>query len=237
MPNTPSSSFIPKQGPAKRSRQVVSRQVHVFTVLSYILFFGALTASAGVFLYTKHTDSQLQNEVIALDAAIANFSTEKMEQVKAFNVRLIQAEERIKNGVSAVSIFESLEASTAQAVSLQSFALKRVEDETFLLTAEVNTDTFDSALFQRGLYERNSIIENVSFEDLSLGTTDSEEDAPRSGVSFRAELEVPLTAVPYMPEGTALPLTETTVVEISTSTEVVSTSTEPLENEDNQSGI
>ena len=160
-----------------------------------------------------------------------------MEQVKAFNVRLIQAEERIKNGVSAVSIFESLEASTAQAVSLQSFALKRVEDETFLLTAEVNTDTFDSALFQRGLYERNSIIENVSFEDLSLGTTDSEEDAPRSGVSFRAELEVPLTAVPYMPEGTALPLTETTVVEISTSTEVVSTSTEPLENEDNQSGI
>ncbi len=99
MPNTPASSFIPKQGPAKRSRQVVSRQVHIFTVLSYVLFFGALSASVGVFLYSKHTDNQLRDEVVALDTAIANFSTEKMEQVKAFNTRLIQAQDRISKSV------------------------------------------------------------------------------------------------------------------------------------------
>lgn len=228
MPNTPSSSFIPKQGPAKRSRQVVSRQVHLFTVLSYVLFFGALTASAGVFLYAKHTDKQLRTEIVALDTAIANFSNEKMEQVKAFNTRLIQAQERVGNSVSAVSIFESLEASTAQAVSLQGLTLKRIEDEKFLITAEVNTDTFDSALFQRGLYERNSIIEAVAFEDVSLGKTDSAEDAPRAGISFKAEIDVPLSAVPYTPTGIQVPVTETTVVEISTTTDQVATSTETV---------
>ncbi len=229
MPNTPSSSsFIPRQGPAKRSRQVVSRQVHLFTVLSYVLFFGALAASLGVFLYERHTETQLRGEVVALDTAIANFSLEKMEQVKAFNARLIQAEDRITNSVSAVSIFESLEGSTAQAVSLESLTLKRSGDEKFLLTAEVNTDTFDSTLFQRGLYERNPIIETVSFTDVSLGESDSEEDTPRSGVSFKAELEVPVAAVPYAPSGTNVPVTDNTVVEIGTSTASLASSTESL---------
>ncbi len=228
MPNSPSSSFIPKQGPAKRSRQVVSRQVHVFTVISYVLFFGALAASVGVFLYSRHTDNQLKEEITGLDTAIANFSNEKMEQVKAFNLRLIQAQERVYKSVSTVSIFESLEAATAKTIAIESLTLKRIGDEKFQITAEVSTDTFDSALFQRGLYERNSIVEKVSFEDLSLGDANSEEEGLRSGISFKAELEVPLNTIPYNPDGIVIPVTDNTVLEISTSTEVVGTSTKPL---------
>jgi hypothetical protein len=218
MPNTPASSFIPKQGPAKRSRQVVSRQVHIFTVLSYVLFFGALIASAGVFIYAKHIDSKLREEVVALDTAIANFSNEKMEQVKAFNIRINQAQARIENSVSAVSIFESLEDSTAQAAALDSLNLKRVEDDKFLVTAEINTDNFDSTLFQRGLFERNPIIESVAFEDVSLKKEGGEDEKTTSGVSFKAELEVPLSAVPYTPDSTFIPVTDQTVVEVGTST-------------------
>lgn len=224
MPNTPSSSFIPKQGPAKRSRQVVSRQVHVFTVISYVLFFGALAASAGVFLYSRHIDNQLRQEVVALDSAIANFSNEKMDQVTAFNLRINQAQARIENSVSAVSIFESLEDSTAQAVEINSLTLKRVEDEKFLLTAEINTDTFDSALFQRGLYERNSVIETVAFEDVGLNKNDGEDGALISGVSFKAELQVPLSAVPYITDSMFVPVTEQTVVEVGTTTNASTTS-------------
>ena len=224
MPNTPSSSFIPKQGPAKRSRQVVSRQVHIFTVLSYVLFFGALAASIGVYLYSRHVENQLRGEVVALDTAIANFSNEKMEQVKAFNTRLNQAESRINNSVSAVSIFESLEDSTALAAVLESLILKRSADEKFLITAEINTDSFDSALFQRGLYERNAMLETVAFEDVGLGGTTGEEQVSPDRVSFRAELTVPLSAIPYKPDGTPVPLTDNTVFELSTSTESIGTS-------------
>ena len=236
MPNTPASSFIPQQGPAKRSRQLVSRQVHVFTVVSYVLFFGALAASAGVFLYSRHIDNQLRQEVVALDSAIANFSNEKMDQVTAFNLRINQAQSRIVNSVSAVSIFESLEDSTAQAVVVDSLTLKRVDDEKFLLTAEINTNTFDSALFQRGLYERNSVIESVMFEDVGLNKDDSEDGAPISGVSFKAELQVPLSAVPYAADSTFIPVTEQTVVEVGTSTNA-STTRESEELSGNESSI
>ncbi len=226
MPNTPSSSFIPKQGPAKRSRQGASRQVHVFTVLSYVLFFGALAASLGVFLYSRHVETQLRGEVVALDTAISNFSNEKMEQVKAFNIRLNQAQNRINNSVSAVSIFESLEDSTVQAAAIDSLTLKRSADEKFLITADINTDTFDSALFQRGLYERNPIIESVAFEEVGLGVIEGEEKLTTSNVSFKAELSVPLSAVPYIPDGTPVPVTDNTVFELGTTSDQVGTTSE-----------
>ncbi len=219
MPNTPASSFIPKQGPAKRSRLVVSRQVHLFTVVSYVLFFGSLAAAIGVFLYARHIDTQLRQEVVSLDAAIANFSKEKMEQVKAFNIRINQAQKRVSNSVSAVSIFESLEGSTAQAATIDSLTLKRIEDEKFSLTAEISTNSFDSALFQRGLYERNSVIETVMFEDVSLKRDEGDTEVGSSGVSFKAELQVPLGAVPYVPNSAVIPVTDQTVLQIGTSTD------------------
>lgn len=228
MPNTPASSFIPKQGPAKRSRQVVSRQVHIFTILSYILFFGSLVAAAGVFLYDRHINNQLRDEVAALDAAISNFSNEKMGQVKAFNTRLEYAQNRISNSVSAVSIFRSLEDSTAQAAAIQSLKLTRIEDQKFLIEANINTDTFDSALFQRGLYERNSVIESVAFEDVGLGRAEDDAEVP-VGVSFKAELSVPLSAVPYTPDGSPLPVTDMTVIDLSTTTNSVETTTTGLD--------
>lgn len=196
MPNSPTSSFIPKQGPAKHSRQL-SRQVHIFTIISYVLFFSVLMASLLVFFYDRHIKNQLEAEVVALDAAIANFNNDKMEQIKAFNERLIQTENRIQNSVSAVSVFDSLESSTAAAVGLDTLQLKRIADQTFLVTATVNTSSFDSALFQRGLYERNPIIETVAFQDLGIGKLNQAEGETPSGVSFKALLEVPLSSVPY----------------------------------------
>lgn len=201
MPNSPSSSFIPKQGPAKRSRQVVSRQVHLFTVLSYVLFFASLAGSVAVFLYSKHIENQLDSEVEALSGEIGSFSDVKMEQVRSFNMRLQQASDRIGNSVSSVAVLESLEDATVQAVNIEKLRMERVADETFVVTAQINTDTFDSSLFQRGVYERSPVVESVSIEDLSLAKeADSEGEATNSGVSFKAELHVPLKGVPYQPD-------------------------------------
>ncbi len=200
MPNSPISSFIPKQGPAKRSRQVVSRQVHLFTIMSYVLFFGALAGSALVFLYSKHTENKLESEIIALNDAIVSFSDTKMEEVKAFNSRLQQTAKRLKYSVSAVTVMEALEDATVQAVSIEKFRMKRMDDEKFVVTAEVSTDSFDSSLFQRGVFERSSIVESVLIEDLSLAEAD-ETSSVFAGptISFKAELQIPLVEVPYSP--------------------------------------
>jgi hypothetical protein len=200
MPNSPSSSFIPKQGPAKHSRQVVSRQVHLFTVLSYILFFASLAGSVGVFLYHKYTSNQLDAEVVALSGEIGSFSDVKMEQVRSFNMRLTQAADRIGNSVSAVAVLESIEDATVQSVNINSLEMERVADETFVVTAEIITDSFDSSLFQRGVYERSPIVESVLIEDLGLEQdTESDSVTLNKQVSFKAELNVPLNGVPYKP--------------------------------------
>jgi hypothetical protein len=203
MPNSPSSSFIPKQGPARRSRQVVSRQVHLFTIFSYVLFFAALAGSVAVFLYSKHLSNQLDSEVEALNGEIGSFSDVKMEQVRSFNMRLQQAADRIGNSVSSVALLEALEDATVQAVNIEKLHLERIADETFVVIAEISTNTFDSSLFQRGVYERSPIVKSVMIEDLGLAKETNEEgESVSSGVSFKAELHIPLKSVPYSPEAT-----------------------------------
>jgi hypothetical protein len=217
MPNSPSSSFIPKQGPAKHSRQVVSRQVHLFTVLSYVLFFASLAGSIAIFLYHQYTERQLDAEVVALSSEIGSFSDVKMEQVRSFNMRLQQAADRLGNSVSAVAVLESIEDATVQSVNIDSLKMERVADETFVVTAEITTDTFDSSLFQRGVYERSPIVESVLIEELGLAeNTDSESTSQFNGVSFKAELHVPLTGVPYQPQSTNPVVTDLPPVTVGT---------------------
>lgn len=231
MPNSPSSSFIPKQGPAKHSRQVVSRQVHLFTVLSYILFFAALAGSVAIFLYQRYTTSQLDAEIVALSGEIGSFSDVKMEEVRSFNMRLTQAADRIGNSVSAVAVLESIEDATAQSVNIESLDMKREGDETFVVTAEISTNSFDSSLFQRGVYERSPIVESVLIEDLSLEEDDSESNLPSKGVSFKAELHVPLKGVPYRP------LSSTTVITDIPQQSTATTSTSTIITPSNETSL
>jgi hypothetical protein len=222
MPNSPSSSFIPKQGPARHSRQAVSRQVHLFTVFSYVLFFSSLAGSVAVFLYSRHTENQLDSEVQALNGEIGSFSDVKMEQARSFNMRLQQAADRISSSVSSVAVLESLEDATVQAVSIEKLHLERIVDETFVVTAEINTDTFDSSLFQRGVFERSPVVESVLIEDLSLvKEVDTEGVSSSSGISFKAELHVPLKNVPYNPAPT---INQPVIVSDTVSTSTASTS-------------
>ena len=68
-----SGSFIPKQNPVKRSRKRVSRQVYLFTIISYVSLFAAVIASVGVFFYSSYTDRLLDDEIAALDSEINSF--------------------------------------------------------------------------------------------------------------------------------------------------------------------
>jgi len=228
MPNLPNTSFIPKRGPAKRNQQMASRQVYLFNTVSYVLFAATLIAAAGVFLYDRYISTQLETEVAALDAAISSFSNADMERVREFNGRLKQAQVRLENSVSVSSVFKAIEDATVSNVELTSLILKREQDNQFLLTAAVQTDSFDSSLFQRGIYERNPVIDSVVISDVQIAdalANIDEESEISSGVTFTAKLGVPLSAVPYVPP--ALESTMVVTKEVATSTpEVLGVSTD-----------
>ena len=223
MPNTPTTSFIPKQGPVKRTKQTASRQIHVLAVIAYVAFIASLIAAVGLFLYERYIEKQLESEVNALSQEIKGFSDADMERVREFNGRLRQTEDRLDKGISIASVLAALEQATVKSASVEQLSLKKTDDSLITLTAKLSTDNFDSTLFQRGVYERNIAIDSVAISDLSLEGL-SEEDSDASGITFTATLQVPTEAVPTV-VGTLKPaedIATTTITSTSSTTETVS---------------
>jgi hypothetical protein len=199
MPNTPNTSIIPKRGPAKRAVQSASRQVYVFTLASYVFFFATLIATAGTFFYERYVAEQLSAEVTALNASISGFNETDMNTVRELNLRLKQAQQRLANTVSLVSLFTAIEESTAQTAKISEFSMVRQSDTTFEIKSKIETDSFDSAMFQRNTFRRNPVFETVVVKDVTLGEAGEDADSPSdSFITFAADLSVPLSAVPYL---------------------------------------
>ncbi len=199
------ASFIPKRGTATRRNKSRGSRVYLLTIVSYVLIIASLIASAAIFFYERHVTKQLQQEISGMNTEVNDFKQSKLEQVQEFDQRLKRAKKRLDHSVSLTSIFDALEDATIRTVQLKSLNLLRDGDERIVLEAEVETDTFDSSLFQRGIFERNEIIKEVELQDVSIGTNeegDSEDEETFSvskNVIFIAYLSVPIEEVPYTP--------------------------------------
>ena len=211
MPGSSSNnSFIPKRGSALGSkRKSVSRQVYVFTIISYVVLFATLLATGGVFLYENYLKSERDAVISQLHSDITSFSRADMEALQQFDRYLDQAYGRLDMSVSVSSIFSAIEAATIDTVRLETLGFERENDMAYLLTASVKTDSFDSTIFQRKVFENNAIVSSVVVRDVQAASAKSDESDnssngggsnPRSErLSFTAELGVPLSAVPYVP--------------------------------------
>ncbi|MFT7644723.1 MAG: hypothetical protein ACI9BF_000378 [Candidatus Paceibacteria bacterium] len=203
------SSFIPKRDPAgKKKRNGPVRHIYLFTIIGYILVFATLLSSGGVYIYGSYVDGQLNTEIVALDSEIKTFSKADMQKVIDFDSRLTQASDIMKKGVSFISVLESLEAATINTVKIISLNAERDEDDNkYIVVAKIETDSFDSAMFQRDVYKHQKpIVESVKVSDLAtIEITSLEEAIARKVelgeliVTFVTELGVPLSSIPHTP--------------------------------------
>ncbi|HEY0964800.1 MAG TPA: hypothetical protein VGE31_03310 [Candidatus Paceibacterota bacterium] len=220
MATAPNTSFIPKRGPVKRARQTASRQVHLFTIFSYVLFTATLVATVAVFFYHRYIEGLRTQEIEALNIAVTSFNDVEMKRVLEFDSRLRQADSRLKHSVSVASIFDALEVATVQSVRLNNVSIERDSDSQFNIEAEVQAASFDSSLFQRGIFERNPIVESIGVNELEIVSRDDVVEGATPGVKFKANLVVPLTSVPYLAPNESVPVP----VEIELSTSSASSS-------------
>ena len=225
MATAPNTSFIPKRGPVKRARQTASRQVHLLTIFSYILFCATLVATVAVFFYHRYIDDMRRQEISALNAAITSFNEDEMKRVIQLDSRLRQANQRLQNTVSVASIFDSLEQSTVQSARLTRMEIEREGDASFMLEAEMETESFDASLFQRGIFERNQIVQSVDVKEVELVVKEEgelEQEGIPSSIKFKAHLTVPLSAVLFNPQSTleAAPVFENASSTATTSEDV-----------------
>lgn len=163
--------------------------------------FATLLSAGGVYLYLQYVTSLLEVEIAALNSEIGSFSQADMERVTEFDLRLEQAHARLESSASVASIFEALQDATVETVQIESLNIEREGDETFVLSAAIQTDSFDSTIFQRGVFLREGTIQNIEITDVQNSVSGGEGDSPESAgepsiVTFNALLEVPLSEVP-----------------------------------------
>lgn len=211
MNSSSDNSFIPKRGTSKKRQPGSTGKFDILSSVSYILTFATLLAAGGTYLYAQYTSNQLDTAIAALNEEIGSFNQADMERVTQFNLRLSQAKGRLENSASVTSVFEALQAATIDTVRIDNLVMERVGDENFEMKAEIQTDSFDSTMFQRGVYLRNGIIQEVQISNIqnvlatnANGAKDDEagsgqESAPRPTVAFTASLSIPLTEVPSNP--------------------------------------
>ncbi len=224
MPGSSNGSFIPKRNPVKRSRKSASRKVYAVTFVSYILIFATLLASAGVFMYNRFIDKQLETSVTVLNNEINNFDENEMQEVRNFDLRLKQVSDRVSKNISIASLFDSLEKAVVGKVQFLTLNIDRVGDVGLELEASVMTDSFDSSLFQRDIFEKNSdIFSSVSVNSVELSEQNNSDNTENQGdaVTFKAELTTDLESVLYSPSDNISDLQDDIIEEdISSETEL-----------------
>jgi hypothetical protein len=233
MPGSSSnSSFIPKRGTSKHKRRVRSGNIYVFTIISYVLIFTALISSGAVFFYASVVKGELQDEIAAMNAAVNQFNQADLLRVQEFDGRLAQVQDRLSNTGSIVAIFDAIEAATIGTVRFAGFKLERNFDTNYIIDAQLDTDTFDSAIFQRTIAGGNEVVTEVEFTDVSL-TTSVIEDTALVGQSLRisALLMVPIEAVPLQ-----ITAPEVTPPTVSVPETVATSSPETTTGDDSEDG-
>jgi len=219
MPDLSNNSFIPKRGPVQRRVSSAARPVYLFTFFSYLLMFSTLIASGGVFVYEKIVERQYQEELSGLRADIADFKVAQMNEVLHFDRRLQQVTGRVEHSVSLTKIFRALETATIDTVMFNELQMQREGDDDIALTIGIDTDTFDSTIFQRGTYIGSPITAELLLTDVSgpsaaLQTegddkqTEGDAEAVNK-VSFVANIIVPISDISFDPATVATsPLTK-----------------------------
>lgn len=214
MADLSNNSFIPKRGPAKQRRATVSRQVYIFTLVTYILMFATLLAAGGLYVYNEYfLQKQLESEIAKLDSAINQFNEQEMQRVLSFDRRVHQVTERIEHSASLVKLFDALEATAVDTARISNMEILREGDASVVMTAAIQTDSFDSTISQRNTYGRSDVTKTALVDSVQIGTQQIDPllgGAPQTVVTFKAEIDVPINEIPF--EGvptTQAPLTVT----------------------------
>ena len=197
MPPASSSSFIPKRNPGAPTRAPRQKNFFILSIVSYSLFIAAPLASAGVFIYQLQVQKKFAEVVKNLDMAITSFNQSDYDRVITFTKRLAATNELVVGHVSVTSLLNTLGSATANTVQFKTLELTRADATKIALKATLLTPALDGALFQRGEYHANTIIDTAAFSDVKLVPSTAE--AGPGGVELKADFIFNTADVLYVP--------------------------------------
>lgn len=204
MPESPSSSFIPKRGTGKKPTSARVSNFFILPIISYALFVSAPLASAAIFIYERHTENQFNKAVVALDEAIVSFNEQDFNKVRAFADRVTLSKTMLDSHVSYVKLLQILESSTASNVVFKNIDIEQSGNGNVKVAGLLKAQNFDGALFQRSTYDASSLISSPVLSDVHLvevPKTESSTSNNDTSVEFKLSLEFNIADIKYSPLG------------------------------------
>ncbi len=193
MNTTQGSSFIPNtpiRG-EKVGRSKKTRKVYVLTYISFVLFFGALVATAAVFFLSMQEEKNLSMQKQQLETERARFAESELERVRELDVRLKTAYTILDNTVSVANLMTALESTLLRPSLVSAFTLTKngalesaqaaTSKDAFTVSLDVAMPDFNAVLFQREVLAGNSILQGAEVHEVSYGTTAEGADTVATG--------------------------------------------------------
>lgn len=163
------TSFIPKR-PMIEERVVSPASTSLFTVISIIIFFAVILASAGLFFYKGILAKNLTQMEADLNLAKARFEPSKIVQLQQLDRRLNASKSVLAQHVAVSPIFETLQDITLKTIQYTNFGYKwgeganpRVE-----VTMKGAAVGYRSIALQSDLFTKNEFLIDPVFSNLSL---------------------------------------------------------------------
>ena len=184
-------SFIPRQNPNNRPVVARRKRFNLFGFLSAIIFMGSVALGIGAFIYDKMQSAELGSVRQRLNDEKNRFQFEVLDEIRATDNRLKNAQLLIDAHVSPSILLDILERSTQQDIQWTSMEFSRRSSGDVGVTLVGTTGSFNSVALQAKRFgEENALKEgSVIFTNLNK----SEDGA----VIFTVTLNIPKEAIVF----------------------------------------
>ncbi len=204
--NPQGTSFIPQRPTSGAIKKHGVKKIYVLTYISFIVFFGTIVGTAGVFGYKVLESAKLAEQKKLLTIEKERFNESEMESIRELDTQMRFAQDKLDSHVSLLPIFSSLEDSTLQSLKLDGFSYERIDAGTPSVSFSGKAAVFNSVLFQRHMLESNNIFSNAQFIEFDLAKSevqDNEEgqssnsDSNEKSIAFTVTAPVETTLIPF----------------------------------------
>ena len=165
-PNTPQTSFIPKQPIREEKAASSSRSFSLVNFLAIIIFFGSLAAAGGIYFYKGILDTKLKEMADSLARSRAAFEPGLIADLQVLDKRLNSSKEILGNHIALSPIFRSIESLTLKSVRFSKFAYEISKDNAKKIDVKMSGQTSGQGGYRSIALQSNKLAENKYFEDI-----------------------------------------------------------------------
>ncbi len=204
------SSFIPK-GPVTSSEPFQKKKGSIFSTLIVIFFILVLIMTAGLYMYKKMLEGNIESLKSQLVEAEKNIDSKSIKRMYDFSRKLSIARGIVQNHLVASNAIEALSSSTVRSVNWNSFVFDS-DLNTFRMNVKGSAPSYAAVALQENALKNEKSFQSISFSNLTL--------SEKGSISFDAVITVEAGALRYDPPiSVSVPLRVSTSTATSTSLE------------------